>query len=140
MHIGIINGPNMNILGQREQSIYGSVAFEDFLKNLRDDFPEISLHYQQHNEEGKLVNALHEMAQTCDALLLNPAAYTHSSIALGDAVKALAIPVLEIHLSQVQARESFRHHSYVAAGARGTISGLGLLGYRLGIEAVVTGL
>ena len=134
IRIAIINGPNLNLLGKRQPEIYGAESFEDYLKILKDDYPNIELSYFQSNVEGELVSAIHS-ARDLDGIILNAAAYTHTSVAIGDAVAAVSAPVVEVHISNVQARESFRHHSYIAKYARGVISGFGLDGYRLALES-----
>ncbi len=134
MNIQIINGPNLNLLGIREPGIYGGLGFEDFLDEVRQRFPEHRIGYFQSNVEGELINALHEAMLSDDAVILNPGAYTHTSIAIGDAVAAIGIPVIEVHISNVMAREEFRHQSFIAGKCVGTISGLGLEGYALAME------
>ena len=134
MKIAIINGPNLNLLGQREPGIYGQQSFDDFIVQLRTEFPGTEITYFQSNIEGELVTALQEASKTCQGIVLNPAAYTHTSVAIGDAVAAIQIPVVEVHISNVQAREEFRKLSYVSAKAAGTITGLGLKGYELAIR------
>lgn len=137
MKIGIINGPNLNLLGQREPDVYGKERFENFMDQLSLNFETHQFQYFQSNEEGALVNALHEMAETCQGIVLNPAAFTHTSLALGDAVKGIDIPLIEVHISNVYGRESFRHKSYVSPGALAVISGFGLDSYRLAIEGLI---
>ncbi len=134
MRIGIINGPNLNLLGQREPGIYGKQNFDQYLELLRLQFSSHEIEFLQHNVEGELVNALHDFAGRCDGIVLNAAAYTHTSVALGDAVAAIDCPVVEVHISNVYQRESFRHHSYVSPHAAGIIVGLGLEGYRLALS------
>lgn len=134
MTIAIINGPNLNLLGTREPEIYGKAGFDTYYKELTLAFSDIGLTYFQSNVEGELINALHEAARHADAVILNAAGYTHTSVAIGDAVKAIGIPVVEVHISNIFAREEFRHHSFVAPNAVGTICGLGLEGYRLAIQ------
>lgn len=138
MKIAIINGPNLNLLGQREPGIYGQQSFDDYILQLRADFPGTEITYFQSNIEGELVTALQEASKTCQGIVLNPAAYTHTSVAIGDAVAAIQIPVVEVHISNVQAREEFRKLSYVSAKAAGTIIGLGLKGYELAIRWLLT--
>lgn len=133
MKIAIINGPNLNLLGQREPGIYGSQGFDSFLETLRDRFPDVDLHYFQSNIEGELVDALQRFGNEADGIVLNPAAYTHTSVAIGDCIAAIKAPVVEVHISNVHAREEFRRLSHVSAKAAGTICGLGLDGYRLAI-------
>jgi 3-dehydroquinate dehydratase-2 len=132
--IAIINGPNLNLLGQREPGIYGQQSFDDYYQNLCKFFPDVSFTYFQSNVEGELVNALQEAAQSAQGIVLNPAAYTHTSVAIGDTVAAITVPVIEVHISNVQAREEFRKLSYVSAKAVGTITGLGLQGYELAVR------
>ncbi len=131
--IAIINGPNLNLLGQREPGIYGAQNFEDFLQELKAAFPIAELEYFQSNVEGELVNALQQYGNY-DGIVLNPAAYTHTSVAIGDAIAAISTPVVEVHISNVHAREDFRKISHVSAKAAGTICGLGFMGYKLAID------
>ncbi len=138
MRIAIINGPNLNLLGTRQPEIYGSQTFDQYLEKLRSEYANIEVSYFQSNVEGELVNAIQKMGAECDGIILNAAAYTHTSVAIGDAVAAVSVPVIEVHISNVQARESFRHHSYIAKHAAGVISGFGLDGYRLALEGVLT--
>lgn len=133
----IINGPNLNLLGVREPEIYGSEGFDTHLLTLQQTFPDISLHYYQSNGEGALVDKLHEVGFSYDGIVLNAGAYTHTSLALADAVAAIKTPVVEVHISNVHAREAFRHHSYISAHAAGIIVGCGLDGYRLALEYLV---
>jgi 3-dehydroquinate dehydratase-2 len=133
--ITVINGPNLNLLGVRQPHIYGFTAFEEYLDRLRTLFPQYEIIYEQSNIEGEIVTML-QRAEGCAAVLLNAGGYTHTSVAIHDAVKAISTPVIEIHISQVAAREEFRHTSIVGAACRGTISGFGLDSYRLGIAAV----
>jgi 3-dehydroquinate dehydratase-2 len=133
MNIIIINGPNLNLLGKREPAIYGNLSFEDYLSQLRRNFPEISIDYFQSNVEGELINKLQEKGFSDDGIILNAGGYTHTSVAIGDAVKAIETPVVEVHISNVMDREPFRQLSYISAGARGVISGFGLDGYRLAL-------
>lgn len=133
MNLIIINGPNLNLLGKREPSVYGNLTFEDYLIRLQQDFPQIRIDYFQSNVEGELINKLHEVGFSCDGIILNAGAYTHTSVAIGDAVKAIEVPVVEVHISNVMAREEFRHHSHISAGARGVIFGFGLDSYRLAV-------
>ena len=135
MKIIIINGPNLNLLGKREPEIYGSHSFEDYFKELQNKFSALDLYYFQSNIEGEIIDKLHEVGFSYDGIILNAAAYTHTSIGIGDAVKALSTPVIEVHISNVHAREEFRHHSYIAANARGVIAGFGLKSYDLAIES-----
>jgi 3-dehydroquinate dehydratase-2 len=139
LRIAIINGPNLNLLGQREPEIYGNRGFESFLQDLEKQFPEVIFDYFQSNVEGELVNALQRFGFDHDGILLNPGGYTHTSVAIGDAIAAITAPVIEIHISNVHAREDFRKISHVSAKARGTITGLGLMGYMLGVMAIAGG-
>ena len=135
MKIQIINGPNINLLGKREPSIYGAVSFEDYLVELRRTYPDIEIAYYQSNVEGEMINKIHEVGFDYDGIVLNAGAYTHTSIALYDAIKAVTTPVVEVHISNVHARESFRHVSMISAACRGVILGFGLDSYRLAIES-----
>jgi 3-dehydroquinate dehydratase-2 len=130
----IINGPNLNLLGKREPGIYGSSDFESFLANLRSKYPDITILYYQSNVEGELINAIQEHGFSADGIILNPGGYTHTSVAIGDAIAAIKTAVIEVHISNVHAREEFRKLSHVSAKARGTICGLGLDGYDLAIQ------
>ncbi len=133
MKIAIINGPNLNLLGIREPGIYGRQTFEDFLKGLREKYPEVQIDYFQSNVEGELVTELQRVGFSYDGVLLNAAAYTHTSVAIGDAVSAIKTPVIEIHISNIAAREEYRLRSLIASKCVGTITGLGLKGYELGL-------
>lgn len=137
MRIQIINGPNINLLGKREPSIYGSTSFESYYKTLQARYPHVEFYYYQSNVEGELINKLHEIGFSCDGVILNAGAYTHTSIALLDAIRAISCPVIEVHISNVHARETFRHHSMISAGCMGVICGFGLDSYRLAIEALI---
>lgn len=134
MKLIIINGPNLNLLGKREPHIYGSQTFEDYLLTLRQQFQEIDIEYFQSNSEGALIDKIHEVGFSYDGIILNAGAYTHTSIAIADAIGGVTTPVIEVHISNIHAREAFRHHSYLAANCRGSIVGLGLRGYELGIR------
>ncbi|WP_297272476.1 type II 3-dehydroquinate dehydratase [uncultured Bacteroides sp.] len=134
MRILIINGPNINLLGKREPSIYGSVTFEDYLASLRARYADVQIDYFQSNIEGELINKIHEAGFEVDGIVLNAGAYTHTSIALQDAIRAVSAPVIEVHISNVHARESFRHVSMIACACKGVICGLGLNSYRLALE------
>lgn len=133
MKIIIINGPNLNLLGKREPEIYGSTSFEDFFKELQVKFPEIDLSYFQSNVEGELINKIHDVGFSYDAILLNAGGYTHTSVAISDAIAAVKTPILEVHISNIYKREEFRHKSIISKECVGMISGLGLKGYELGI-------
>ena len=137
MKIQIINGPNLNLLGKREPTIYGAQGFETYLEKLRQELPELQIDYFQSNIEGEMINRIHEVGFSYDAIVLNAGAYTHTSVALLDAIKAVETPVIEVHISNVHQREEFRHHSMISAGCRGVICGFGLDSYRLAIESVI---
>jgi len=137
MKIQIINGPNLNLLGKRETSIYGSQSFEDFLGKLRERFPDIELNYYQSNVEGEIVNKLHEVGFSFDGIILNAGAYTHTSIAIHDAVGGIKTPVVEVHISNVHAREEFRHKSLITSKAVGMLTGFGMEGYAMAIGYLV---
>lgn len=139
MKILIINGPNLNLLGRREPGIYGSMSFEDYLPQLREHYPMVELSYYQSNVEGELINKLQEEGFTSDGIVLNAGAYTHTSIALHDCIRSITSPVIEVHISNVHQRESFRHHSMISSACRGVICGFGLDSYRLAIEALCNG-
>ncbi len=134
MKIAIINGPNLNLLGKREPGIYGSSSFEDYLKKLQQQYPQVAFHYYQSNIEGELVGELQKTGFDYDGIILNPGGYTHTSVAIGDAIAAIKTPVVEVHISNVHAREEFRKISHVSAKAAGSIFGLGLTGYALAVE------
>lgn len=134
MEIIIINGPNLNLLGKREPEIYGEDSFEDFLLHLKGLFPEVSLHYFQSNAEGALIDKLHELGFSYDGIILNAGAYTHTSIALADAIASIETPVIEVHISNVYAREAYRHKSYLSPHCEGVIVGFGLRGYELAVQ------
>lgn len=133
MKIIIINGPNLNLLGKREPEIYGSILFEDYFQQLQSSFPQVELSYFQSNVEGELINKIHEVGFSYDAILLNAGGYTHTSIAISDAIAGVKTPVLEIHISNIYKREEFRHKSIISKQCVGMISGLGLKGYELGV-------
>ena len=134
MKIAIINGPNLNLLGKRETGIYGNQSFEDYLRELQQKYTDVAFHYYQSNIEGELVNELQRVGYEYDGIVLNPAAYTHTSVAIGDAIAAIKTPVIEVHISNVHAREDFRKLSHVSGKSIGSIFGLGLKGYELAIE------
>jgi 3-dehydroquinate dehydratase-2 len=135
MKLLILNGPNLNLLGKREPSIYGSENFEAYLKVLQAKYSDIELHYFQSNIEGELIDKLHEVGFSYTGIVLNAAAYTHTSVGIGDAVKGIETPVVEVHISNVHAREEFRHKSFIAPNAKGVISGFGLKSYDLAIDS-----
>ncbi len=131
----IINGPNLNLLGKREPNIYGSLTFTEFLEEVIEKYPQVTLDYFQSNIEGALIDKLHEVGFSYDGIILNAAAYTHTSIGLGDAIKAIETPVVEVHISNTFAREEFRHQSFISPNARGVILGFGLQSYELAIQS-----
>lgn len=135
MKLIIINGPNLNLLGRREPEVYGAQTFEDYFSSLQFKFRDVQLEYFQSNIEGELISRLQEVGYSYDGIILNAGAYTHTSIGIGDAVKAIETPVVEVHISNVAAREPFRHSSYISAGAKGVIFGFGLKGYDLAIRS-----
>jgi 3-dehydroquinate dehydratase-2 len=135
MKLLILNGPNLNLLGKREPDVYGYSSFEDFFEKLKQEYSSVKFDYYQSNVEGELINKLHEAGFSFDGIIFNPGGYTHTSVALGDAVAAIKTPVIEVHISNVFAREEFRHISYIAPKAKGSICGLGLTGYKLAVEA-----
>lgn len=130
----IINGPNLNLLGQREPEFYGRQGFNDFLENCRNKYPEHTIDYFQSNIEGELIDCLQQSGFSYDGIIFNPGGYTHTSIAIGDTIAAINTPVIEVHISNVHAREEFRKISHVSAKAKGTIAGLGLTGYELALH------
>ena len=132
--IVIINGPNLNLLGKREPEVYGSEGFDSFFAQLLKEFTAVELTYFQSNIEGELINAIQDAGNTADGIILNPAGYTHTSVAIGDAIAAIKVPVVEVHISNIHAREEFRKLSHVSAKAKGTIAGLGLEGYKLALQ------
>jgi 3-dehydroquinate dehydratase-2 len=139
MNIQIINGPNLNLLGVREKSIYGDSSFEDYLVTLRKRYANITINYYQSNVEGEIINKLHEVGFSCDGIVINAGAYTHTSVAISDAIAGIKTPVIEVHISNVYKREDFRHKSLLAANCRGVIAGFGMDSYRLAVENFVNG-
>ena len=137
MKIQIINGPNINLLGKREPGIYGARSFEDYLQELKKRYPHVVFEYYQSNVEGEMINKIHEVGFDYDGIVLNAGAYTHTSIALQDAIRAVTSPVVEVHISNVHQREEFRHQSMIACACAGVICGFGLDSYRLGVEALL---
>ncbi|MDB5016591.1 MAG: aroQ [Mucilaginibacter sp.] len=137
MKIQIINGPNLNLLGVREKSIYGNSDFETYLEELRNRYKNLTIDYYQSNVEGEIINKLHETGFTYDGIVLNAGAYTHTSIAIADAIAAINTPVIEVHISNVYKREEFRHSSMLAANCKGVIAGFGMDSYRLAIESLL---
>ena len=135
MNIAILNGPNLNLLGKREPEVYGNKDFDQYFDQLQSLFPEINLTYYQSNVEGELINELQRVGFDVDGIILNAAAYTHTSVGIGDAIKAIAVPVIEVHISNTFSREDFRHTSFVTPNAKGLILGFGLDVYRLAIES-----
>ncbi len=137
MKIAIINGPNLNLLGKREPGIYGNQSFDQYFSELQSKFPEVELSYFQSNVEGKLINELQKLGFDYQGIVLNPGGYTHTSVAIGDAIAAIKTPVVEVHISNVHAREDFRKLSHVSAKAAGSIIGLGLKGYELAVSWLI---
>ncbi len=135
MKIIIINGPNLNLLGSRETSLYGNTFFEDFYQKLKDNYGNSELDYFQSNVEGEIINKLHETGFSYDGIILNAGGYTHTSVAIADAILAINTPVVEVHITNIFARESFRHNSLIASACKGSIAGFGLQGYKLAIES-----
>ena len=137
MKIQIINGPNLNLLGKREPDKYGNVSFEKYLESLHQSFPGIKIEYFQSNIEGEIINKIHETGFDYDGIILNSGGYTHTSVSIADAVSAVSAPVIEVHITNIAAREGFRHNSIVGRYCTGSIIGLGLFGYKLAIEALI---
>lgn len=137
MNILILNGPNLNLLGVREKSIYGNTSMDEFMLTLNADYPDVNLEYFQSNSEGKLIDKIHEVGFDIDGIVLNAGAYTHTSVALADAISAVPTTVIEVHISNTAQREAFRHVSYIAPKCKGTIAGFGMNSYRLAIEALL---
>ncbi|WP_157566887.1 type II 3-dehydroquinate dehydratase [Mucilaginibacter arboris] len=135
MKIQIINGPNLNLLGVREPSVYGNASFTDYFSELKQRYPEIDFSYFQSNKEGELIDKIQEVGFDYDGIVLNAGGYTHTSIAIADAIAAVKTPVVEVHISNVHQREAFRHHSYLSANCKGVILGFGLDSYRLAVES-----
>lgn len=138
MKIIVVNGPNLNLLGKREPSIYGKMPMENYLTKLRAMYADVDIEYYQSNVEGELINKLQEVGFTYDGIVLNAGAYTHTSIALSDCIRAIAAPVVEVHISNVNSREEYRNHSMIASACIGTIQGFGMDSYRLAVEALKT--
>jgi len=136
MNIQIINGPNLNLLGVREKSIYGDTGFETYLKELQTRYPDITITYYQSNVEGEIINKLHEIGFSYDGIIINAGAYTHTSVAIADAIAGINTPVVEVHISNVYKREEFRHVSMLARNCKGVIAGFGLDSYRLALESL----
>jgi 3-dehydroquinate dehydratase-2 len=137
MKVLLINGPNLNLLGIREKSIYGNISFEDYFQTLRKRFPQIEMEYYQSNIEGELINKIHEKGFDQDGIIINAGAYTHTSVAIRDAISGVKSPVIEVHISNILTRESFRHESMIGPACIGNIMGFGLDSYRLAIEAII---
>lgn len=135
--IQIINGPNLNMLGLREPDVYGSRSFDDYLTELRKQYPDVEISYYQSNHEGDLIDCIQTVGISADGIVLNAGAYTHTSVALHDALRSVPAPAVEVHISNVHQREEFRHHSLISAACRGVICGFGLDSYRLAIEALI---
>ncbi|WP_318312471.1 type II 3-dehydroquinate dehydratase [Flagellimonas crocea] len=135
MKLMIINGPNLNLLGKREPEVYGSTTFEDYFGQLKKKFPDVELEYYQSNIEGELIGKIQEVGFDYDGIILNAAAYTHTSVGIGDAVKAVETPVIEVHISNTHQREEYRHVSFISPGAKGVILGFGLQSYDLAIQS-----
>ena len=140
MKLLIINGPNLNLLGQREPGVYGSQSFESYLKKLRKRYPEVTMEYYQSNIEGEIIDALQKAGFVYDGIILNAGGYTHTSVSIADAIKAIRTPVVEVHISNIFARESFRHVSLLSPNAKGSITGFGLESYRLAVESFILSL
>ncbi|NJM80117.1 MAG: type II 3-dehydroquinate dehydratase [Flavobacterium sp.] len=134
MKLLILNGPNLNLLGKREPEIYGSQTFEDYFETLKNKFTSLTLEYYQSNIEGEIINKLHEVGFSYDGIILNAGAYTHTSIGIGDAIKGITSPVIEVHISNTFSREDFRHQSYISPNAKGVVIGFGLKSYDLAIQ------
>jgi len=135
MKIIIINGPNLNLLGKREPEVYGSQTFEDYFSNLKLKFSSIELSYYQSNIEGELIDKIQEVGFSFDGIIINAAAYTHTSIGIGDAIKAISTPVIEVHISNTFSREEFRHQSFISPNAKGIVIGFGLKSYELALQS-----
>ena len=138
MKITIINGPNLNLLGTREPGIYGNQTFDTYYDNLKNSYPQVEFQYVQSNIEGEIIDALQKFGFAVDGILLNAAAYTHTSVGIGDCIKGIDAPVIEIHISNTFSREDFRHRSYITPAAKGLIVGFGLDSYRLGVESILS--
>ena len=137
MKIQIINGPNLNLLGKREPGIYGNEGFESFFETLKSKYPQVELYYFQSNVEGEIINKLHEVGFLLDGVVMNAGAYTHTSVAIGDAIAAIKTPVVEVHISNVYAREEFRHHSMMAKNCKGIVTGFGMMSYEMALQSFI---
>jgi len=138
MKVIIINGPNLNLLGKREKNIYGNQSFEDYFSSLKTKYAQVDLHYFQSNSEGWIIDKIHEVGFEYDGIIINAGAYTHTSVAIRDAIASVTTPAVEVHISNIHAREEFRHHSHLSAVCKGVIVGLGLDGYRLALENILS--
>jgi 3-dehydroquinate dehydratase-2 len=138
MRIHIINGPNLNLLGKREPEIYGNLSFEEYFQTLKKEFPKVNLSTYQSNSEGAIIDELQKAEGNFDGIIINGAGFTHTSVAIADAIAFLSIPVIEVHISNIHARESYRHHSYFSAKCKGVIVGLGMKGYELAVHALLS--
>ena len=138
MQIIIINGPNLNLLGTREPDTYGDTSFEIYFDQLKTIFPTLEIHYYQSNVEGEIINKLHEVGFTYDGIVLNAGGYTHTSVAISDAIAAIEVPVVEVHISNVHARENYRHHSLLAKNCRGVVTGFGLKSYEMAVDSFLS--
>ena len=137
MKVQIINGPNLNLIGQREKSIYGVMSFDDYLDHILNKFPDLYIDYFQSNIEGEIIDKIQEVGYSFDGIILNAAAYTHTSVGIADAVRAIETPVVEVHISNTKSREDYRHKSYISPHVKGVIQGFGLLSYELAIISFV---
>lgn len=135
--IQIINGPNLNLLGKREPNVYGNQTFEDYLVELKNNFPDIQLDFFQSNTEGNIIDKIHEVGFSYDGIVLNAGAFTHTSIAIADAIRSITVPVVEVHISNVFKREPYRHHSFLSEVCKGCIIGFGMDSYRLAVDAIL---
>ena len=138
MQIIIINGPNLNLLGTREPDTYGDTSFQIYFEQLKTVFPTLEIHYYQSNVEGEIINKLHEVGFTYDGIVLNAGGYTHTSVAISDAIAAIEVPVVEVHISNVHAREDYRHHSLLAKNCKGIVTGFGLKSYEMAVDSFLS--
>lgn len=138
MQIIIINGPNLNLLGSREPDTYGDTSFQIYFEQLKTVFPTLEIHYYQSNVEGEIINKLHEVGFTYDGIVLNAGGYTHTSVAISDAIAAIEVPVVEVHISNVHAREDYRHHSLLAKNCKGIVTGFGLKSYEMAVDSFLS--
>jgi len=138
MQIIIINGPNLNLLGTREPDTYGDTSFQIYFEQLKTVFPTLEIHYYQSNIEGEIINKLHEVGFTYDGIVLNAGGYTHISVAISDAIAAIEVPVVEVHISNVHAREEYRHHSLLAKNCKGIVTGFGLKSYEMAVDSFLS--